>query len=95
MTDKEFDLMVDELKKVADPHLIWFDYYKDDPAGVAITLPDYNPVFQKFNGKLGLIGIIKFLRYKRKIDGTRAIVFGFKQKYRRFGLPALLYHETM
>ncbi len=95
MTDKEFDLMVDELKKVADPHLIWFAFYKDDPAGVAITLPDYNHVFQKLNGKLGLIGIIKFLRYKRKIVGTRAIVFGFKQKYRRFGLPALLYHETM
>ena len=94
MTDKEFDLMVEELAKIADDHLVWFAYYKDDPAGVSITLPDYNPVFKKLKGTLGPISIIKFLYYRRKIVGTRAIVFGFRQKYRRFGLPALLYHET-
>lgn len=94
MTDKEFDLMVEELARIADPHLIWFAYYKDDPAGVSITLPDFNPILKKLNGKLGPIGLIRFVLGKRKLVGTRAIVFGFRQKYRRFGLPALLYHET-
>jgi hypothetical protein len=94
MTDKEFDLMVKELKNVADPELIWFAFYNGKPAGLAITLPDYNFIFKKLNGKLGLIGILKFLYYRKKITGTRALVFGFKQEYRRLGLPALLYYET-
>lgn len=94
MTVKEFNLMAKELKKIADPKLIWFVFYKDKPAGVSITLPDYNPIFKKLNGKIGLTGMFKFLYYRKKITGTRALVFGFKKEYRRLGLPALLYYKT-
>ncbi|MCK4357988.1 MAG: hypothetical protein KAW92_04470 [Candidatus Cloacimonetes bacterium] len=94
MTEKEFDLMVKELKKIVDPDLIWFAFYKGKPAGIAITLPDYNIVFKKLKGKIGFIGLLKFLYYRKKITGSRALVFGFKKEYRRLGLPALLYYET-
>ena len=38
--------------------------------------------------------MVKFMLLKCKIKGTRAIVFGFKQEYRRLGLPVLLFYET-
>lgn len=94
MTEKEFSLMVTELKKVVNPQLVWFAFYKGDPAGISITLPDYNFIFKKLNGRLGLAGLLKFLYYRQKIPGTRALVFGFKKEYRRLGLPALLYYKT-
>ena len=94
MTDKELDLMAKELKHVAVPDMVWFAFYDEKPAGLSITLPDYNFIFKKLKGKLGPIGILKFLYYRKKIDGSRAFVFGFKKEYRRLGLPALLYFET-
>ncbi|MEO0078626.1 MAG: hypothetical protein ABIK86_06490, partial [candidate division WOR-3 bacterium] len=42
----------------------------------------------------GPIEVIKFLYYKNRITGARALVFGFKQEYRRLGLPVLLFYET-
>jgi GNAT superfamily N-acetyltransferase len=94
MTEKEFNLMVRELKKIVDPQLVWFAYYKGQPAGISITLPDYNFIFKKLNGRLGPIGILKFLYYSKRIPGTRALIFGFKKEYRRLGLPSLLYYKT-
>jgi hypothetical protein len=46
------------------------------------------------NGRLGPIGLLKFLYYRRKIKGSRALVFGTKKEYRRLGLPILMLHET-
>jgi hypothetical protein len=38
--------------------------------------------------------MLKFLYYKNRVTGARALVFGFKQEYRRLGLPVLLFYET-
>jgi GNAT superfamily N-acetyltransferase len=94
MTDKEMNLLAQNLKTFADPNMVLLAFYQGKPAGLAITLPDMNQVLKHLNGKLGLIGMVKFLYYRRKITGARAIVFGFKPEYRRLGLPVLLFYET-
>ena len=63
--------------------------------GLSITLPNINEVLVHLNGKLGPVEMAKFLYYRRQVKGTRALVFGFKQEYRRLGLPVLLFYETM
>jgi GNAT superfamily N-acetyltransferase len=94
MTGKEMDLLAVNLKSFAVPEMVLLAFYDGKPAGLSITLPDMNQVLPHLNGKLGLIEVLKFLYYKSKITGARALVFGFKQEYRRLGLPALLFYET-
>jgi GNAT superfamily N-acetyltransferase len=94
MTDKEMDLMARDLVNIADPNMVLLAFYDGKPAGLAITLPDLNQVLKRVNGRLGPIGLLKFLYYRRKIKGSRALVFGTKKEYRRLGLPILMLHET-
>lgn len=94
MTDEEMDLMARQLKTFAEPQMILLAFYDNKPAGLSITLPDINQVIRRLNGRLGFVGTIKFLHYRRKITGARALVFGFKAEYRRLGLPVLLFYET-
>ena len=94
MTSNEMDLMAKELKPIAEPEIVLFAEVNGQPVGVSITLPDYNQVLKKLNGKLGPINIVKFLYHKRKINGLRSIVFGIKKEYRLTGINAVLYYET-
>jgi len=94
MTDEEIDLMGKELKSIAVPELALFAFMNGKPAGVGISIPDYNQVLIHLNGKLGPIQIAKALVLRKKITGIRAMVFGFKPEFRRTGLPILLYWET-
>lgn len=94
MTGKEMDLLAQHLKNLAQPEMVLLAFYDGKPAGLSITLPDYNQVLIHLNGRLDLPGLIKFLYYRRRITGARALVFGFRKEYRRLGLPVLLFHET-
>ncbi|MEO0069726.1 MAG: hypothetical protein ABIK18_02900 [candidate division WOR-3 bacterium] len=94
MTEKEMDLLAKNLKTFADPNMVLLAFYDGKPAGLSITLPDMNQVLRHLNGKLGPLGLLKFLYYRRQITNARAIVFGFKAEFRRLGLPVLLFYET-
>jgi len=94
MTDREMDQMAKDLKPIAEPALILFAEVAGKPVGVSVTIPDFNQVLKKLNGKLGPIGILKYLYYKRKITGVRGIVFGLKKEYRRTGIATAMYYET-
>lgn len=94
MTEKEMDLLADNLKTFAEPEMVRFAFYDGQPAGLSITLPDMNQILVHLNGRLGLVGMLRFLYYRRRVNGARALVFGFKQQFRRLGLPVLLFYET-
>ena len=94
MTDKEMDLLKENLKNFAVPELVLLAFYDGKPAGLSITLPDMNQILKHLHGRLGPIEMLKFLYYKKRVTGARAMVFGFKQEYRRLGLPVLLFYET-
>jgi GNAT superfamily N-acetyltransferase len=94
MTDHEMDLMTKELKPLVEPELVLFAEVDGKPVGVNIVLPDINFVLHKLNGRLGPIGILKFLYYRRKVRGLRAIVFGLKKEYRRTGIATAMYFEA-
>ena len=94
MTEAEMDLMAKELKPIAEPELVLFAEVNGEPVGVSVSLPDFNYVLKRLNGRLGPIGILKFFYYKRKITGLRSLVFGIKKEYRRTGINTVLYYET-
>ncbi len=59
--------------------------------GAALTLPDFNQVLAKLDGRLLPFGWVTALREKRKIDAVRVIVLGVKPAYRHTGVAARLY----
>ncbi|MFC1485357.1 hypothetical protein ACFL5N_02780 [bacterium] len=90
-TQEEFYAIVNDLKKLADPRLVLFLEVDNKPAGMLVAVPDYNQVIKKLNGKLDLIGLLKFLWHKGKIDQARLMILGVKKQYRKKGYELLLY----
>jgi hypothetical protein len=79
--------------KFADPDLAFFIYYEDEPAAVSVIFPDINPLLKRLNGRIGIMGLVKALLYRREIRGMRLLIFGVKEKYRQMGIPMLAFHH--
>ena len=94
MTDEEINLAAKELKPLVVPDLILFAYWEKEPVGFSVSLPDYNEVLKHLNGKIGLLGGLKFLYYSKKIHKIRVMLLGIKQAFQRKGIEGLLYIET-
>jgi len=92
-TDHEMDHIAKKLIKLADPQLVILAEYQGKPVGFAFALPNYNEALIRINGRLMPLGIFTFLRYRKKIKGMRALVFGLVREYHRSGLSYLLYSE--
>lgn len=82
----------ERMKPILDEKIIWFAYHNNEPVAFVICLPDTNQVLRYVNGKLDLIGKLKYLWYSRKvkIDRIRAIVMGVKHKYQHKGIESAL-----
>jgi hypothetical protein len=89
MTEDEIEEMADSLQKIADPDMVFFIERKGEPIGAAVIVPDVNPLLRRFNGKIGLLGLIRLLLYKKEICGLRGLLFGIKPQYRNMGTPFL------
>ena len=59
MTEKEFEEMGKNLRRIAEPDLVFIIDYKGEPVGMAVIVPDINPILQRFNGRLRLLELAK------------------------------------
>jgi hypothetical protein len=50
-------------------------------------------LLKRFNGRIGLLGLLKLLMYRGEIRGLRCLIFGVKEKYRQLGFPMLATHH--
>jgi hypothetical protein len=93
LSDHEMRDIQKQVMKFVDPDLVFFIYYENEPAAACVIFPDINPLLKRFNGRIGLLGLLKFLRYRREIKGLRCLIFGIKEKYQQLGLPLLAFHH--
>ncbi len=94
MTDEEIESMAKRLKPLIVPELLIMAEVHGDPAAFFMGVPDYNQVLKRINGRLGPIGILKFLWYSRRISDLRVLTVGVKEEYRKKGIEGLLYLES-
>jgi len=94
MTDEEIESMAKRLKPLIVPELLIMAEVDGKPAGFYMAVPDYNQVLCRINGRLGPIGIMKFLWYSRNISDIRVLTMGMKEEYRKKGIEGLLYLES-
>jgi hypothetical protein len=95
MTDEEIDFMAQRIRPLIVPNLIFLATVNGRPAGLNLSLPDYNQVLIHLGGKLFPVGWLKFLWYRKKINRVRAMVLGVKAEFRKSGILALLLYESM
>lgn len=95
LTTAEFDYMADSLKMVVDPDLVMFAEVAGKPAGFTLSLPDFNQVLKKMNGRLLPFGFLKILTGKKKIDFLRVIIMGVKPEYQKKAIDSVFYLETI
>jgi hypothetical protein len=89
LSDDEMRVIQKSVMTFADPDLAFFIYYERDPAAVCVIFPDINPLLKRLNGRIGLLGLLKTILYRREITGLRCLIFGIKDTYRQLGLPLL------
>jgi hypothetical protein len=94
LTEAEIDDLAKNLKRLVVPDLLLFGYWEDEPVGFSVSLPDYNQVLKHLDGKLGPLGILKFLYFSRKIKIIRVMLLGVKHSFQKRGVEGLLYIET-
>lgn len=82
----------EKMKVIMDPNLIWFAYVNKEPAAFIVILPDANQMIKGLNGKLDMMGKLKFLyRRYRGVNRMRAVVMGTKQKFQKHGLESAIF----
>jgi hypothetical protein len=93
LSDNEMRDIQKNVVKFVDPDLVFFIYYENEPAAACVIFPDINPLLKRFNGRIGLTGLLKYLMYRQEIKGLRCLIFGIKEKYQQLGLPMLAFHH--
>ena len=87
--------MFKSMKPVLDERICWFVYYKNEPIGIWINLPDLNQWFKYLNGNFDLFHKLKFLWVKatkknRKFTG---LVFGVVPEFQGKGVDSYMIIE--
>jgi hypothetical protein len=83
-TRKEANKMVADLKMFLVPEITCLLTIDDEPAAVALALPNVNELIGDLHGKLFPLGLPKLL-YRLKVEGAksgRLLILGIKKKFR-------------
>jgi GNAT superfamily N-acetyltransferase len=93
LTEEEVRHYAKDLGPVLDENWAMVAERKDtgEVVGAALTLPDYNQVLAKLNGRLLPFGWVTALRERKKIDSVRVFALGVKPDYQHTGVAARFY----
>lgn len=80
--------LLKSFKPIMDERLIWFAYHKDEPIGFYIMIPEVNQIIKHLDGKMDLLGKIKFLYHKWKKTCNKAygVIFGVVPRFQGKGI---------
>ena len=96
MTQEEAMKIMETMKPIIDPEIIFFAYFNDEPIGFFIMVPDLNRVIGRFHGKMNLVNklrLMAILKCTHKADRVFAIIFGVAPEYHGRGIESGIMHE--
>jgi hypothetical protein len=94
LTEDELRAYARELKPILDENWAWIaESAEGQVVGAALSIPDYNQVLAKLNGRLLPFGWAKALLARRKIDSVRVFALGVKRDWQHTGVAAKFYVE--
>jgi hypothetical protein len=95
LDEKVVRKMFRSMKPVMDERISWFVYYKDEPIGIWINLPDLNQWFKYLKGKFSLWHKLKFLWIKSTVKNKKftGLVFGIVPEFHGKGVDSYMIVE--
>jgi hypothetical protein len=92
---KQAKLLFGKMKPVIDEKITWFVYYKNEPIGMWVNIPDLNQYFKHFNGKFGWLQKLHFLYLKMTGACKRfvGVVYGIVPEWQGKGTDAYMIVE--
>jgi hypothetical protein len=89
-------LIVKQMKPILDRRLLYFGFYKGEPVSFFLSLPEINQIFKYVDGKLDLIGKLKFLWHTLMKTNRKAfgILFGVVPEHQAKGLDGAMVLES-
>jgi GNAT superfamily N-acetyltransferase len=92
LTEAQAKHLILQMKPIMDEKLLWFGFYKDEPVSFFLSLPEVNQIFKHVNGKLDLIGKLKFVWHKLMKTNKKAfgILFGLVPEHQGKGVDGAI-----
>lgn len=93
MSEQEAQKLMQTLKPIIDPNLIYFAYHNDQPIGFFVMVPDLNCVIGKFGGRFGIIEKLRLmweLKVRKSCDRVFGIIFGITPEYQGKGIESAI-----
>lgn len=94
LTDREIEHMAKEMKPILDEDFALVAEKDGEVIGVSLSLPDFNRVLARVNGRLLPLGWLTALREQRRIDEIRVFALGVKREYHHTGVAAAFYADV-
>lgn len=93
MSKPQAETVINSLKPVIDPELVYFAYYDEKPIGMYIQLPEINQIFKHVKGNLNWWGKLKFLWHKKRRTANRCfgMVFGIDPDFQGRGVEGIIF----
>lgn len=88
LTIAQANHIVKQMKPIMDEKLLWFSFYKDEPVAFFLSLPEVNQIFKYVNGKMDLLGKLKFVYHRWRKTNKKAfgILFGIVPEHQGKGV---------
>lgn len=94
MSQADAHHMAKELKPILIPELVWFAFYENEPAAMAVALPDLNEMIADLGGQLWPTGwaklIWRVLNRRTWSSGTRVPLMGVAPRFKNKPLGSVL-----
>lgn len=94
VTEEEFRYTAKDLKPIVDPSIVLIAEKEGRPVAFSVSLPDYNILLKKMNGRLLPFGFLHLLFGRKSIRRVRTLLLGVVAEYRLSGIEVLLIHDT-
>jgi hypothetical protein len=85
-------VIVSQMKPIMDRRLLYFGFYKGEPVSFFLSLPEINQILKYVNGKLDLLGKIKFVWHTFRKTNRKAfgVLFGVAPEHQAKGLDGAM-----
>ena len=92
ITRDQVEAIYKSLQPIIDKDLIYFAFYKNQPIGFFLMFPEINQAVRHLNGKMNLMGKLKFMYYLhvKKIDVALGQLFGVVPEFQGKGVEAAM-----
>lgn len=95
LTEEEFLFPCEGLTTILDERLSWFAYYRGEPVGVFLCIPDLNPFLHATGYRLRLSTPWHLLRFRLARRRAAVLFYAVRRAHHGLGVNSLLLHRAL